>query len=63
MATAGAPYTQTLTRQSPCPWVEPGTPIGAVGSTAICEVSQEEHLHFAITVNGEGVNPLNYLPA
>lgn len=44
-------------------WVEPGTPIGAVGSTAICEVSQEEHLHFAITVNGEGVNPLNYLPA
>lgn len=44
-------------------WVEPGSPIGTVGNTAICEVSQDEHLHFAITVNGEGVNPLNYLPA
>lgn len=44
-------------------WVEPGTPIGTVGSSAICEVSQEEHLHFAITVDGAGVNPLNYLPA
>lgn len=44
-------------------WVEPGSPVGLVGETAICEVSQEAHLHFGIAVNGSGVNPLNYLPA
>lgn len=44
-------------------WVEGGSVIGAVGSTALCEVSQDSHLHFALTVNGAGADPMNYLPA
>jgi len=44
-------------------WLEPGTELGMVGTTALCEISQQEHLHFSITVDGKGVNPLNYLPA
>lgn len=39
----------------------PGYIIGAIGDTALCEVSQDEHLHFALTVNGESVDPLSYL--
>ena len=44
-------------------WVEPGTVIGAVGTTALCEVGQQTHLHFGVTVNGEDVDPMDYLPA
>ena len=44
-------------------WVEPGTTIGTIGNSALCEVSQQDHLHFSITVDGKAVNPLNYLPA
>ena len=44
-------------------WVEPGSAIGTIGESAICEISQQEHLHFSITVDGKAVNPLNYLPA
>ena len=44
-------------------WVEPGSVIGAVGSSALCEVGQEGHLHFARTVNGAAVDPLSYRPA
>ena len=44
-------------------WVEPGSVIGAVGSSALCEVGQEGHLHFSLTVNGAAVDPLSYLPA
>ncbi len=44
-------------------WVEPGSVIGAVGATALCEVNQESHLHFAVVVNGVDRNPLDYLPA
>lgn len=44
-------------------WVEPGTVIGLVGETALCEIGQQPHLHFAITLDGASVNPLNYLPA
>ena len=38
--------------------VEQGYIIGAVGETALCEVGQSEHLHFALSVNGEFVDPL-----
>ena len=43
-------------------WVEPGSPIGAVGSTALCEIGQESHLHFSLTVDGHPADPLAYLP-
>ena len=44
-------------------WVEPGTVIGTVGHSALNEISQESHLHFAVTCNGVNQNPLDYLPA
>ncbi len=43
-------------------WVEPGDVIGAVGTTALCEIGQGTHLHFAVTVDGVNVDPLDYLP-
>ena len=43
-------------------WVEAGDTIGSVGSTALCEVGQATHLHFAMRLDGEGINPLAYLP-
>lgn len=42
--------------------VKAGDTIGAVGSSAICEVSQEPHVHVAIYKDGNSVNPQNYLP-
>ena len=42
--------------------VKAGDTIGAVGSSAICEVSQEPHVHVEITKDGNSVNPQNYLP-
>ena len=43
-------------------WIDCGTTIGSVGSTALCEISQTSHLHFAITVNGTVADPMDYLP-
>ena len=43
-------------------WVEPGTVIGSVGTTALSEVGQPPHLHFALSCNGESLDPLAYLP-
>ena len=43
--------------------VEAGDVIGAVGSTALGEIGQGSHLHFAVTVDGAGVDPLAYLPS
>ena len=43
-------------------WIDCGTTIGSVGSTALCEISQTSHLHFAITVNGAAADPMDYLP-
>jgi Membrane proteins related to metalloendopeptidases len=40
-----------------------GDVIGAVGSTALCEIGQGTHLHFAMFLDGESVDPLDYLPA
>ena len=39
-----------------------GQTIGSVGSTAIGEASEAVHLHFAMSRDGESVNPLDYLP-
>lgn len=44
-------------------WVEPGSVIGTVGSSALSEVSEESHLHFAVRLNGVDCDPLEYLPA
>lgn len=41
--------------------VEPGYIVGTVGETALAEVGQEAHLHFAIESNGQSINPLDYL--
>ena len=43
--------------------IEQGYIIGAVGDTALCEVAQGTHLHFALSVNGESVDPLSLLGA
>ena len=43
-------------------WIDCGTTIGSVGSTALCEISQTSHLHVAITVNGTAADPMDYLP-
>ena len=44
-------------------WVECGDTLGSIGTTALCEIGQAAHLHFAITVNGATADPLEYLPA
>ncbi len=44
-------------------WVAAGAVIGSVGTTAICEIGQGTHLHFAISVSGVPVDPIGYLPA
>lgn len=41
--------------------VKAGDTIGAVGSSAICEVSQEPHVHVELIKDGNSVNPQNYL--
>ena len=43
--------------------VEAGDVIGMVGDTALGEIGQSSHLHFAVTVDGAGVDPLAYLPS
>ena len=44
-------------------WVDSGSVIGSVGTTALCEIGQGTHLHFAVYVDGQSVDPLTYLPA
>ncbi len=38
-----------------------GQTIGAVGESALIEISEEPHLHLEMKVNGEYVNPLEYM--
>ena len=42
--------------------VETGTVIGTVGDTAIAESGMSSHLHLEVSLNGELVNPMDYLP-
>ena len=44
-------------------WVEPGSVIGAVGQSALSEISQASHLHFAVLQDGVNRDPLEVLPA
>ena len=41
--------------------VKAGDKLGTIGDTAVSELAEEPHLHFAIRVNGETVNPLDYI--
>ena len=41
--------------------VSAGQVIGAVGSTAAAETAQGPHLHFAVTKDGEAVDPDAFL--
>lgn len=43
-------------------YVEPGSVIGSVGATALCEIGQGTHLHFAMRYNGQSLDPMHYLP-
>ncbi len=44
-------------------WVDAGDVLGAVGTSALAEIGQGTHLHFTMTVEGESVDPMTYLPA
>lgn len=60
-------YTTTYANLQGTPTVLPGDLvnagqiIGAVGTTAAAESSQSPHLHFAVTKNGEAVDPDTFL--
>lgn len=41
--------------------VEEGTVIGRVGATALVEIGDESHLHFAMKKDGAYINPLHYV--
>ena len=43
--------------------VQVGDVIGAVGETALCEVGEAYHLHFAMKLNGQSADPADFLPA
>ena len=42
--------------------VETGTVIGTVGDTAIAESGLASHLHLEVSLNGELVDPREFLP-
>lgn len=42
--------------------VKGGDVIGSVGKTAVCEIGQGTHLHFAATVDGKTADPMSLLP-
>ena len=43
--------------------VKSGEVLGAVGESALVEIAEEPHLHFALRVAGKSVNPLDYISA
>lgn len=42
--------------------VKGGDVIGSVGKTALCEIGQGSHMHFAMSRDGASVDPTAYLP-
>ena len=43
--------------------VKMGDVLGSVGDTALGEIGEEAHLHFAMRCDGESADPAEYLPA
>lgn len=43
--------------------ISAGDVIGAVGDTALCETGEVAHLHFAMLLDGQSIDPTQYLPA
>ncbi|MBP3313237.1 MAG: M23 family metallopeptidase [Oscillospiraceae bacterium] len=41
--------------------VDPGTVVGAVGTTATAERADEPHLHFQVLLDGEPIDPMEFL--
>lgn len=41
--------------------VKKGDVINGIGDTALCETGEEAHIHFEMTVDGNYVNPLDYI--
>ena len=60
-------YTTTYSNLQSKPTVQPGDLvtagqiIGAVGTTAAAEAAQSPHLHFSVTLDGEAVDPGEFL--
>ncbi|MDO4816641.1 MAG: M23 family metallopeptidase [Bacillota bacterium] len=42
--------------------VKAGDVIGSVGDTAICEIGEPAHIHFAMSKDGKSINPMEYMP-
>ena len=42
--------------------VAAGSVIGSVGDSALCETGEVTHLHFAMSLDGESVDPAEYMP-
>lgn len=42
--------------------VSAGDTVGTVGATALGEIGEESHLHFAVRLNGENADPTIWLP-
>lgn len=42
--------------------ISAGEVIGAVGDTALCETGEVAHLHFAMVLDGQSIDPSEYLP-
>ena len=64
----GGGLTSTYSNLAALPTVEAGDSvitgqvIGSVGDTALCEIGEVTHLHFAMALDGESIDPTNYLP-
>lgn len=51
----------TLDAMKPGMEVKGGTAIGTVGDTSLVEIADEAHVHYELTVNGESVDPTEYI--
>ena len=49
------------TKVTPCEFVTSGQVIGIVGKTALVEYAIGDHVHFSVSLNGEAVDPEEFL--